>query len=34
MRNEIALEIEEAFQFAENSPFPTFDPEHENPYAV
>lgn len=33
MRASIADEIENAFQFAEASPFPVYDPEAENPYA-
>ena len=33
LRNEITKEIEEAFAFAENSPFPKFELEAENPYA-
>lgn len=33
LRNEITKEIEEAFVFAENSPFPKFELEAENPYA-
>lgn len=31
--SEIDREIDEAFTFAMNSPFPTFNPENENPYA-
>lgn len=33
IRSEILLEIKEAFEFAEKSPFPQFDPEKESPYA-
>jgi pyruvate dehydrogenase E1 component alpha subunit len=33
LRQPIAEEIQEAFEFAEKSPFPQFDPEAENPYA-
>lgn len=33
MRETIATEIDEAFEFAEKSPFPEFDPELETPYA-
>ncbi|OGN65416.1 MAG: acetoin dehydrogenase [Chlamydiae bacterium RIFCSPHIGHO2_12_FULL_49_9] len=34
LRSEISHEIEEAIQFAEKSPFPSFDPDLENPYAT
>lgn len=33
LRQPIYTEIQEAFAFAEKSPFPQFDPEAENPYA-
>lgn len=33
LKNSITKEIQEAFEFAERSPFPQFDPEAENPYA-
>ncbi len=33
IRSELMLEIEQAFTFAEQSPFPIFDSEAENPYA-
>lgn len=33
MKDSILAEIEAAFEFAEKSPFPKFDPEAENPYA-
>lgn len=33
LRAPIAAEIEDAFRFAEESPFPIFDAERENPYA-